>query len=96
MNLDSIAKNFNKKSKIYKKVFESEEGKYILKDIYRFCRINHPSYVEGYQDKTSFNEGAKSFAYYVKNILNQSDADVDQFIAEYNKASNYNALKRSK
>ena len=93
MNVKEIKNKINKKSKTYKKVFETEDGKYILNDIYKFCRINHPSYVEGFADKTSYNEGAKSFAYYVKGLLKQSSIDVDKFIEEYSKSNNYNALK---
>ena len=83
----------NKKRDTYKRLFETEDGKYVLNDLYRFCRINSPSYVEGYSDKTSFNEGAKSFAYYVKNILKQSSIDVETFIEENSKNINYNPLK---
>lgn len=90
----NIKSRLNKKQEMYKKVFESEEGKYVLNDIYKFSKINFPSYVEGYSDKTAFNEGAKSLAYYIKNVLKQDSKDVDTLLDEYKKHSiNYNALK---
>lgn len=92
--IKDIKDRINKKNDTYKKLFESDEGKYVLNDIYKFCKINSPSYVEGYTDKTSFNEGAKSLAYYIKSILKQSSKDVDSFLEEYHEKSiNYNALK---
>ncbi len=86
----------NKKNRIYKKIFNSEEGKYILNDIYKFCRIHSPSYVEGSSHKTAYNEGAKSFAYHIQSILKQSDIDISKFIEEYNKNNNHNILKGNK
>jgi hypothetical protein len=83
-----------KKSKIYKKLFSTEAGKFVLADIYKFCRISSPSYVEGYKDKTAYNEGAKSFAYYIKTVLKQDTLDVDKFLAEQRKLTNYNPLKK--
>ena len=83
-----------KKSKIYKKLFATEDGKFVLNDIYRFCRISSPSYVEGFNDKTAYNEGAKSFAYYLKAVLKQDTLDVDKFLEEQRKLTNYNPLKK--
>jgi hypothetical protein len=96
MDFKSIKDKINKKGITYKKVFESDEGKYVLNDIYKFCRITHPSYVEGSSHKTAFNEGAKSFAHYIKGVLKQSPTDIDALIEEYSKSNNYNVLKRSK
>ena len=81
----SIVKNKVNKRDVYKAFLETEDGKYILNDIYRYCRINKPSYVEGSNQKTAFNEGAKSVAYEIKILLKHSSKDIESFIKEYTK-----------
>ncbi len=96
MNMNSISHLWKRKSKAYKAVFETEEGKIVLNDLYKLCKINNPSYVENSPDKTAFNEGAKYVAYYIKNNLNQSSTDIDKFLEEHSKSfSNNNILKGS-
>lgn len=72
MNLDL----FKKKNKAYKEVFSTEAGKIVLADIYRVTKINHPSYVDNNRDRTTYNEGAKFVAYYIRDQLNQNLEDI--------------------
>lgn len=93
MDMNAINLMWKKKANMYKLAFSTEEGKYVLNDLYKFSKISHPSYVENSPDKTAFNEGAKAMAYYIKNTLKQSAADVDKFLEEYSKSTNNNILK---
>jgi hypothetical protein len=88
-----ISNLWRKKIKSYQKVFGSEEGRIVLHDLYKLCKINNPSYVENSPDKTAFNEGVKYVAYYLKNTLKQSTADIDKFLEEYDKSAKRNILK---
>ncbi len=74
----------------YQKLFDSDEGKIVLADIYRICKLDALSYMEGHADKTFFNEGAKFVALYIKKALSHSDKDVDKFIVESKRINNYN------
>ncbi len=65
-------------SNAYKKLKNSPEGKLILEDILKFCGYNKPSFVEGKPDRTSYNEGLKSYARRVLTLMNFSEADAEQ------------------
>jgi hypothetical protein len=87
---------FKKKLKLYKKVFESPEGKEVLLDLYKVCRIDQLSYVENSSHKTSYNEGVKFVAHYIKNTLRQSDQDIDKMLDDQRKSNlNNKLLQRS-
>lgn len=88
-----ITKLWKKKTKAYKTVFESDEGQIVLQDLYKLCKINQISYVEGCPDKTAFNEGVKYVAHYIKNTLGQSIADIDKMLEDYKKSANLKGIK---
>lgn len=77
------------KSTRYKNVFSSDEGKFVLSELYRFCGMDRPSYVEGCPDRTAYNEGLKRAALHIKGVLKQSNADIDKLLNTYQKSVNY-------
>lgn len=93
-----FTKLFKTRAKNYKKAFGTEEGKQVLNDLYKVCKINQPSYVENSPDKTAFNEGAKYVVHYIRGILKQSTEDVDKLLKEHKESfkRNNNTFKRSK
>ena len=88
-----ITSLWRRKVKSYHKTFGSVEGKIVLNDLYRLCKIDQPSYVENSPDKTAFNEGVKYVAYYIKNTLKQSTADIDELLKEQKESAKRNILR---
>ncbi len=85
----------NTKNNKYKKVFlDNYEGEYVLAEIYKFCGVDRPSYVEGSPDRTAYNEGMKRVALHIKGILKQSGTDVDKIINSYQESINYDPFKK--
>jgi hypothetical protein len=82
----------NSRAKAYQRLFESDDGKFVLYDLYKLCRIDKISYVENSPDKTAFNEGAKYVMHYVKGLLKQSTVELDRFLEEQ-KPHHNNILK---
>ena len=73
---------FTRKSN-YRTVFESEEGKVVLADLYKFCGLDRPSYVENSSDRTAYNEGMKRVALRIKGILNQDEEQLKQLLNQH-------------
>ena len=82
------------KNSRYRKVFSDNEGEYVLAELYRFCGIDRPSYVEGSPDRTAYNEGMKRVALHIKGILKQSNTDIDELINTYQESVNYDPFKQ--
>ena len=83
--LDKIkSKIFFSRRKSYKEVFESEAGKYVLADLYKFCGMDKPSYMEGSPDRTAYNEGLKRVGLRIKAILKHSDEELENIAKQYN------------
>lgn len=88
--MKDITKKFlTSRNRQYKNVFESEEGKLVLAELYKFCGLNRPSYVEGNPDRTAYNEGLKRVAYHIRSILKQSDKDIDKLLEDYSNHNNF-------
>ena len=83
------------KNSRYKKVFlNNNEGEYVLSELYKFCGIDRPSYVENSPDRTAYNEGMKRVALHIKGILKQSNTDIDKLINNYQESVNYDPFNK--
>jgi len=59
----------------FKRVFESDYGRIVLRDIMKEARLDASSYVEGDPHKTSFNEGAEWLARRILEILRRDPVE---------------------
>ena len=75
---------FTTRSKAYKKVFESEEGKMVLADIYKFSKLNKSRFVPGQPDITAFQEGAAAVALHIKAVLKQDEKEIEKLLEQHN------------
>lgn len=82
------------KNSKYKKVFSNDEGEYVLAELYKFCGVDRPSYVENSSDRTAYNEGMKRVALHIKGILKQSNTDIDKLINNYQESVNYDPFNK--
>lgn len=73
---------FNKKKKVYQRVFETDDGKAVLADLYKFCKIDQPRHVRGDSHETAFNEGMARVAYRIKSILEQDSTEITNLMHE--------------
>ncbi len=89
-----IAGVLSSRNNNYRKVFSDNEGEYVLADIYKFCGMDRPSYVEGSPDRTAYNEGMKRVALRIKGIMNQSSHDVDKLVSSYRESINRDPFKQ--
>lgn len=62
---------FLNRTKTYKKVFETPEGKEALKFISEECGMFRSSFVPGDPSHTAFNEGKRQVFNHIMGILNQ-------------------------
>ena len=92
--ISKIVGGLSSRNKNYRKVFSDNEGEYVLADLYRFCGMDRPSYVEGSPDRTAYNEGMKRVALRIKSIMNQSSSDVDRLVSSYKESINRDPFKQ--
>lgn len=59
----------------YAAVFDSDSGQRVLKDLYRFCRMDQPTFA---QDPclTAFNEGCRRVFLRILGIMRLTDEDI--------------------
>jgi len=55
---------------LYHRVFGTEDGKAVLKDLLKRCYVNYTT-VDNDPYKTYFNEGRRSIYAYINNLLNR-------------------------
>lgn len=60
----------------YKRLFATDDGKIVLKDLAQFCKIRQPSTVPGDPFETHTNEGMRRVALRVFGFLDMSDGDM--------------------
>ncbi len=71
-------KDIKKRNQQYKNVFGSGEGKFVLKDLLKFCHHNSPTYVLGDPYQTAYNEGMRRVALRIISIIGMSDEIIKQ------------------
>lgn len=74
---------FYKKVKNYKDFFYGDErGKFVLDDLAKLCRYSRPLYDVGNfdKDKMLFREGQRSVFLYIKNMLDMTDEQLEQYL----------------
>ncbi len=79
---ETIHNLFRRKRDIYRKVFDSPEGKIVLGDLYKFCMIHQPRYVAGDSHQTAFNEGLARVGYRLQSYMKEHDKDIEQYITQ--------------
>lgn len=80
--MSGIKDLFKTRRQAYKKIFESEEGRVVLADLYKFCGVENPTYVEGDSHGTAYREGMRRVALRIKGILKQDDEQIERLIKD--------------
>lgn len=68
-------------SQKYKRVFQGEDGEWVLKDLEKRCFLNHTTYNDNH-GQMSFNEGRRSIYVHIKNLL---EKDLTQILEDLTK-----------
>lgn len=68
------------KSRRYKNVFETDEGRWVLADIAKFCQHNSTAFVAGDPNSTSYILGKQRVIRRIQGLLNQSDEDIKKLV----------------
>ena len=55
----------------YKQVFESDQGKKVLKDLEKICSYQTTTHIKGDSHESAFLEGTRSVILFIKNMLNK-------------------------
>jgi hypothetical protein len=76
-----INKQIAENQQLYQRVFGTNDGKAVLKDLEKRCFINHTTYNDSY-GQMSFSEGRRSIYIHIKNLL---EKDLTQIIEELTK-----------
>jgi hypothetical protein len=58
-----------RKVEAYKKVFGTDEGKLVLKELAAFCHMTNPTFT-GDVNQTVFNEGKRNVYLYINHFIN--------------------------
>jgi len=86
MNLLVRAKNNYFKHAAYRRVFESDDGKFILADMIRKYYVLRPTYVVGDPKQSDLNEGMRKV---VLDIINTLRIDPQNLIDKIEEADEY-------
>ena len=60
----------------YKRLFATDDGQVVLRDLAKFCGVDRPSSVPGDPFATHVNDGMRRVALRVFNFINMSDAEM--------------------
>ena len=66
---------------LYQRVFNTEDGQRVLKDLEKRCFITHTTYNDSH-GQMSFNEGRRSIYVHIKNLL---EKDLKQVLEDLTK-----------
>ena len=55
----------------YKQVFESDQGKKVLKDLEKRCSYHTTTHIKGDSHESAFLEGTRSVILFIKNMLSK-------------------------
>lgn len=72
----------------YKRVFESEEGRLVLKDLMKCCNFLNSS-VGKDSNETFFNEGSRSIILRILKTTAMSLEDIEQYVKQIEKGDDY-------
>lgn len=75
MPLDRVQLLFRRRH-LYRAVFRSAEGREVLADLFRFCRVAEPVVVPGDPILTGYNDGLRRVALRIAKLVNMSDDDI--------------------
>jgi len=73
--LREIEKQITENQQLYQRVFDSEDGRAVLKDLLKRCYVNHTT-IDDNPYKTYFNEGRRSIYMHIKNLLEKDLKDM--------------------
>ena len=76
-----LEKQIAENQQLYQRVFGSEDGKAVLKDLEKRCFVNHTTFNDNH-GQMSFNEGRRSI--YV-HIINQISKDLEEILENLTK-----------
>ena len=71
---------FSNKRRLYKTVFNTPEGKDLLKDLCMFCNYNRPTYVSGDPYASAYNEGMRRVFLRIQQFVNLDENDLQKII----------------
>ena len=60
---------------LYNRVFGTDEGKMVLDDIMKICRVDNVSADLGNPNITYYNEGARAVGLKIKKIINKKEIE---------------------
>lgn len=66
----------------YRLVYASPEGREVLQDILRSCRVNRSSHVRGDPYTTAYNEGKRAIGVTIGRLLNMSEDEALRFVEQ--------------
>jgi len=76
-----IEKQIAENQQLYQRIFNTDDGKKVLKDLEKRCFINHTTYSDNH-GQMSFNEGRRSIYVHIKNLL---EKDLTKILEELTK-----------
>jgi hypothetical protein len=65
---------------LYRQVFGTPEGRAVLDDLFRFCRVGQPVIAPGDQITTGFNDGMRRVALRIAKLTNMTDAEIMRMV----------------
>lgn len=66
-----INKQIAANQQLYKRVFDNEDGKAVLKDLEKRCFVNFTTYNDSH-GQMSFSEGRRSIYIHIKNLIEKN------------------------
>ena len=64
-----MEEQINKLKEVYKIVFESDDGKEVMKDLEKRCHYNATTNIRGDSHESAYMEGQRSVLLFIKNML---------------------------
>ncbi|MEO5375940.1 MAG: hypothetical protein H7840_17065 [Alphaproteobacteria bacterium] len=61
---------------LYQATFNTPEGRVVLADLFRFCRVSAPVVVPGDPIMTGYNDGLRRVALRIAGLVNMTDEDI--------------------
>lgn len=88
MSLGRMARHalgyFQKRQRVYRRVFKGSDGDYVLADIYRFCNVDRQTYDLTNSNDVLYAEGMRRVALHIHQALNESADDMLKRAESYN------------
>lgn len=68
----------------YKTIFNTPQGKEVLKDLLKFCHFDSPTFMPNDPYTSAFNEGKRRVALRILGIMNMDEEAMNKVLEELN------------